>query len=136
MSKQTLEDFRDADVFDLRDVIERIEELEAEDLPDVGDVEDEDTRFLVDEMRTLRELMSDVEGMGGDEQWRGAWYPITFVRDSYWMDYAQELAEDIGAIPDANAAWPLYAIDWELAARDLQMDYSSVELDGVTFWTR
>lgn len=44
-------------------------------------------------------------------------------------DFAQELAEDIGAIPD-DAAWPNSYIDWERAARDLFMDYSDEPAPG------
>lgn len=59
----------------------------------------------------------------------------TLIRDSYFEDYARELAEDIGAIPD-DAKWPCNCIDWEKAARELQMDYTSAEFDGVTYWAR
>lgn len=38
-------------------------------------------------------------------------------------DFAQEIAEGIGAI-DKNAAWPYTCIDWEYAARELMYDYS------------
>lgn len=45
--------------------------------------------------------------------------------------YAEQFAEDIGAIDD-NATWPNYYIDWERAARDLFMDgYTFV--DGYVF---
>ena len=59
----------------------------------------------------------------------------TLIRDSYFKDYAMELADDIGAI-DNNASWPLTCIDWDQAARELQMDYSAVDFDGVTYWIR
>jgi antirestriction protein len=36
-------------------------------------------------------------------------------------DYAEELADDIGAIPD-DLSWPLTHIDWDAAARDLEYD--------------
>ena len=68
--------------------------------------------------------------MGG-----GDWYPVTLIRDSYFQDYAQELADEIGAI-DNKIGWPNTCIDWEKAARELQWDYSSVEVNGVTYWTR
>lgn len=87
------------------------------------------------ELVTLRALLDELKGNGGDEQWRGDWYPVTLIRDSYFVDYAQQLAEDIGAV-DPQAGWPTYCIDWERAARDLRMDYTSVEFDGVTYWTR
>jgi antirestriction protein len=46
-------------------------------------------------------------------------------------DFAQQLAEDIGAIP-ADAQWPNNCIDWEQAARDLFMDGYSLH-EGLVF---
>lgn len=115
------------DLIDLRDVIARYEELEDEG----EDVSPE----LRDERISLWGLLESCEGCGGDEQWRGDWYPVTLIRDSYFEDYARELAEDIGAVP-ADAQWPMRCIDWKQAARELQTDYTTVEFDGVTYWTR
>lgn len=86
-------------------------------------------------MEELEELLSELQGMRGDKQFDGDWFPSMLIRDSYFQDYAQELAEDCGMVND-NAAWPNNCIDWELAARELRHDYSSVEIDGVTYWTR
>lgn len=47
-------------------------------------------------------------------------------------DFAQELADSLGAIPD-DYSWPNSYIDWERAARDLMMDYGSS--DGHYFRT-
>jgi predicted lipid-binding transport protein (Tim44 family) len=82
------------------------------------------------EYRALQALQEEAEGYCDD--WR---HGATLIRDSYFKDYAQELADDIGAI-DRNAKWPLDCIDWEKAARELQMDYTSVEFSGVTYWVR
>jgi len=122
------------DIIDVRDIIARVEVLEAIDgIEDAIAARDEndDASELVD----LRALLADLEGAGGDEQWRGDWYPVTLIRDDYFRTYAQDLAEDIGAI-DANAAWPARCIDWTQAARELRMDYTSVTYAGVTYWTR
>lgn len=88
-----------------------------------------------EELETLEGLLSDLEGYSGDEQWDGSWYPVMLIRESYFQEYAQELADDIGAIPK-GAGWPCTCIDWEQAARALLIDYSSVEYDGVTYWYR
>lgn len=88
-----------------------------------------------EELETLEGLLSDLKGYGGDEQWEGSWYPVMLIRESYFQEYAQELADDIGAIPK-DAGWPCTCIDWEQAARELRMDYSSVEYDGVTYLYR
>lgn len=106
-------------------ITERVEALE-----DAERDEMEETEYKV-----LVALLKETCGYGGDHQWRGDWYPGYMVRDSHFEEYAQTLAEDIGAI-DRNATWPLTCIDWAQAARELQMDYSTVEYDGVTFWYR
>ena len=41
-------------------------------------------------------------------------------------EYAQELAHELGSIPE-DAAWPLTCIDWEGAWRDLRFDGYSTE---------
>lgn len=82
------------------------------------------------ELAALRALQDEAEGYSPD--WK---YGATLIRDSYFVAYAQELAEDIGAIKD-NGQWPNYCIDWDRAARELQMDYTSVEFGGVTYWVR
>lgn len=57
------------------------------------------------------------------------------IRDSYFETYAREMAEDIGALKDADH-WPCTCIDWERAADELKQDYTSIEFDGVTYWGR
>lgn len=154
-----------ADVIDSRDIIARVEWLEeldeasrtcdvcgepieAEtDSPthtDTGDIRcnsgdgidsvatpsgeplDEDERH---ELAALQELAGEADGT---PDWT---YGETLIRDTYFEDYARELAEDIGAV-DPNAGWPAYCIDWERAARELRMDYTAVDFDGVTYWVR
>lgn len=116
------------DVIDSRDVIARIEELESELCPsDESDGTDNAER---EELATLVALADEASGYAADWQ-----YGETLIRDSYFEDYAQELAEDIGAI-DSNATWPNNCIDWERATRELQMDYTAVDFDGVTYWIR
>lgn len=121
IATQTLDDFRRADVFDSRAVIERIEELESLDAPD----EDEAAELV-----TLRAFADEADGYIDD--WK---YGEAFIADSYFEDYARELADDIGAI-DSNATWPLTYIDWPAAADALKEDYTSIDLDGMTFWAR
>ncbi len=121
-------------VIDSRDVIARIEELEGEVLNDDGVIdqsnEDADYRDKCGELAALQALADEASGYAADWQ-----HGETLIRDSYFKDYAMELADDIGAI-DNNASWPLTCIDWDQAARELQMDYSAVDFDGVTYWIR
>lgn len=122
-----------ADVIDVRDVIARVEYLEGI-VPD-SDNDAGETNEAHEELAMLTELLDDLRSNGGDEQWKGDWYPITMIRDSYFVDYAQELAEDIGAINQAGA-WPNDCIDWDKAAEQLQHEYSTVTFGGVDYWYR
>jgi hypothetical protein len=108
-----------ADVIDSRDVIDRIDNLDG--------TEDESEQ---EELKALLALQEEAQGYS--EDWR---YGSPLIRDSYFEAYAEELADDMGAI-DRNAGWPLTCIDWEKAADELKQDYTSVEFDGVTYWIR
>jgi hypothetical protein len=110
------------DVIDSRDVLERIEELRDASSAPLDEAE-------ASELRALLVLASQDESC---EDWQ---HGVTLVRGSFFVEYAQELAEDIGAI-DGDAAWPARCIDWERAAKDLQTDYTPIEFGGVTYWAR
>ena len=119
-------DLRGNDVIDSRAVIDRIEELEAE-LADVS--EQERDQDAVEELAALRGLEEEA---CGSPDWR---YGGTLIREDYFQEYAQQLAEDIGAI-SGQERWPLTCIDWEQAARELQVDYSAVTFGEHTYYIR
>lgn len=142
------------DIIDSRNIISRIEELQDEQqaLKDaVADVEanlsesDENTSDLLEELeeanlslaewnadagaelKILEALRKEAEDISDD--WE---YGCTLVKDSYFEQYAQELAEDIS---DSNLdRWPCTCINWKMAYRDLKQNYTSVDFDGVTYW--
>lgn len=129
-------DCMSGDIFDIRDVIKRFEELEDEIEAYEEKMDDwQDNAENVEERDAIKSFLESVKGSGGDEQWRGDWYPVTFIADSYFERYAQEFADDIGAI-NSDQSWPNNCIDWERAARELQQDYSSVSIDGEDYWYR
>jgi hypothetical protein len=147
MTTETKEITNSEDVIDVRDIIARVEQLEAEPtlLEDghcaycarglkEGD-EDHEPDCEVLELQRLNALLEELAGNGGDEDWRGAWYPLTLVRDSYFKEFAQEEAENLDLVK-SDARWPHTYIDWERAARELQMDYTPTEFNGVTYWYR
>ena len=128
------------DIIDIRDVIARVEELrEARDEYDEfhntpgawANIDDGEP----EELRVLEALLEECKGNGGDENWRGNWYPSTLIRDTYFQDYAQELAEEV-ADPAFRPVWPYTCIDWEHAASELQRDYAAIDFDGVTYYYR
>lgn len=113
------------DVLDVRDIIERFEELESN--------EDRD-EYDEQEFKSLQSLLDDLCGNGGDEQWKGDWYPITLIREDYFEEYCEELVSDIGDLPREIPSY--IEIDWKATAENIKVDYFSVDFDGVTYWTR
>lgn len=112
------------DYIDSRDAQERIDYLAQ-----YENALEQDEQHELDALRKLKEQYIDYYGA---ESWE---FGAQFIRDSYMVDYAQELAEDIGAVKE-GMSWPNNCIDWEQAARELAMDYTEVEFDGVTYYTR
>ena len=120
MGTTTVDVSNTEDIIDSRDVIERISELEDADRDEVEQ----------DELDMLLALQAEAEGYIVD--WE---HGEALIRDSYFQQYAEGLAESIGAI-DRNASWPLSYIDWEGAADALKMDYTAIMYGDVTYWAR
>ena len=142
-------------ILDSRDLIERAEELLVEFENWKLNLTDDEKADMVEnfgyesfsnfEHEELLEWWQDVTSEGAEHkqiveleqeinssEWQ---HGLELIADSYFEEYAEQLADDIGAI-DRNAIWPVNCIDWEKAARELQMDYSSVDFDGETYWYR
>jgi len=159
-SREIIEEINDleAEIESLRndivDLEEQREELQAEmyDL-ETGDPNENDARMteIDQEIESIEidmsEKTSDIEATNSElkpltdlrdevEPYCPDWpHGVTLVADDYFEDYAYEMARDIGAIPD-DMSWPANCIDWTKAANALQMDYTSVDFDGITFWVR
>jgi hypothetical protein len=52
------------------------------------------------------------------------------IHEDNFIDAMRELCEDIGDLPD------YIVIDWEATAENLRADYTSVEFEGSTYYTR
>lgn len=117
------------DIIDSREVIARIETLEEMADADRNYWETDDSEAERDELDALTALAAEGATF---EDWS---YGVTLVRESHFKDYAMDFAEDIGAV-SPNASWPNTCIDWDQAARELRMDYTSVDFDGITYYGR
>jgi hypothetical protein len=146
------------DIIDSRDVIDRIEELrsEVDDLLSESMVSMDFDEFvegvcdrtleillsqefsredastledLCDELWPLMKLAEQGEGYG---DWDSG---ETLIRDSYFEEYAKELAKDIGSV-SGDEKWPLNHIAWEDAADELKTDYTELDFDGVAYQMR
>lgn len=126
------------DVIDSRDVIARIEELETdiavceEAAAESGDdpsAHEADYPEWREELAALKSLAE--EGSNCSVDWV---HGETLIRESYWVDYCEELCKDIGDMPRDI---PHYIeIDWEKTADNIAADYSTVDFDGVTYYIR
>lgn len=107
------------------DITARIAELEA------YDPYEELSEWAADELTALRELYDDLCGIFGADAI--SVNNPTLVRESHFVDYARNFAEEIvGGELDILDGF----IDWEGFASSLQGDYASVEFDGVTYYVR
>lgn len=144
------------DILDSRDVIARRDELaeeraalveaQSEGVEDIHD-NDAETRAAAlkaihDAGEALREWDADnAEELAaleafiseGSDEWS---HGVTLVRESYFEDYAQELAEEVCDIDFRKLSWPLTCIDWKQAARELRYDYTGADWAGVTYYYR
>lgn len=124
-----LDYFVHEDIWDSRDAIARINELEA---MNDGAYDNLDGHMDPEDYSELLAWRAFLDCGYLPSDWE---YGEQFIADRYFKDYAQELAEELGAIPDGYS-WPQSHIDWEAAASALQQDYTSYELAGHTFWAR
>ena len=123
--------FYGENILDSREVVVAIEELDDY-IQTVND-DPEDTTDLSEEheeLSALKEFARECENSCSD--WE---YGESLINDDYFVEHAEELAKDIGAV-NSDAAWPLNYIDWEAAADALKQDYSYAELDGTKWWFR
>jgi hypothetical protein len=150
MAHNDITDFDGADIIDIRDVIARVEEL-REELTNVKDEVGEQEQEMglnewcisidknnhpfgdsVEELQTLEDLLGELRGYGGDEQWGGDWYPATLIKESYFEEYMDDMLEDIGDLPKNIPSYLKIVVDYDA----LKQDYSEVEFEGNTYYYR
>ena len=121
-----------ADIIDLRDIIARVEELESEIEAYAEKMDDwQANADNQEELAALTAILDDLKGNGGDEKWRGDWYPVTLIRESHFNDYMDEMVQDCYNLPELPSFMTI-TLDYKA----LQMDYTSTEIDGVTYFYR
>lgn len=119
----------DEDVIDSRDIIARLEYL-REQLA----AEDDNEAMLDDDEREELEMLEALN-KEGEENISDWMHGETLVRDSYFREYAEQLASDIGAVNE-EARWPNNHIDWSAAADELKQDYTELDFGGITYYAR
>jgi len=129
-----LETLRDA-VTEAEDSIEEFENQENDPETEESELEKLNEElsaarleFGDDEQAELAELEGLRDEIGESEFRNGT----QLIPQRDFQEYAQQYAEDIGAIPD-DLAWPCTCIDWEAAADELENDFSAVTWQGVDY---
>ncbi|MGD9670265.1 MAG: hypothetical protein AB7U75_14705 [Hyphomicrobiaceae bacterium] len=125
------------DTIAMSDLLDAIAEIEDEynALKDAAESGEDSDLEALDEFcdtsgwTVMNDLVDEVTQSCGD------WQHEVLISESYFKEYAQELAEDIGAV-NRNADWPNNCIDWDAAAEQLKMDYTEVDFDGKAYWIR
>ena len=127
---RSLEELAREDVFDTRDLQERLDDLLSLGLADMTDEERaydfENEAAELELLLELRDEIGDTTFLDGEGM----------IRESYLTEYFQEMLYDIGDLPKDLPFYIENNIDWKGVTDDLLMDYSEVEIDGVTFYYR
>lgn len=134
--------YNNQNVIDSRDVVERIEELQTlcenfmtenglEEYPGFKNCDEESKWFDwdLDEGEELYYLQDFVEQYGNLSAWKDG---LTLVRDSYFGEYAEDLAYELYDIKSDQ--WPFTCIDWGEAANELKNDYTCLDFHGEDYW--
>jgi len=112
----------DQDIISSLDIIDRIEELEGYDLSDLSDQD-------IEELRTLKALAAQGEAESAD------WvHGETLIHRLHFVDYVADMLADCGTIP-RDIPW-FVEIDWEATAKNVEVDYASIDFDGVEYLIR
>jgi hypothetical protein len=115
-----------SDIVDLQDVINRYDEIIA---TPVDEREEWDEDFMAAVFELKEQLFAPLGDYARNEP--------TMIVDSYFEEYAQELAVELGFIDRNNIdEWPCSCIDWEDAAEQLKNDYTEVTFGGYTYYVR
>jgi len=136
------------DILQMTDIIEQFEELESErealtdaleeaenDQDKISaqtDLDNWDASESGVNFKLLTSLMDELNGNGGDEQFRGDWFPQCLIRYSYFENYIDDLLEDCGDIPKDLPFYLSITVDYKALA----MDYSTVEINGIEYMYR
>lgn len=137
-------DYNGDDTIDSRELATLLAEMASDrvDLVDaVAYAEDDDEREIAEadlaawdddngeEYEALKAFCEEAE------QYCDGWSSgVQLILDEHWTEYAEQLTQDIGAIPRGLPEW--LVIDWEATADNLRDDYTAVEWGGYTYWVR
>ena len=126
----------DIDTLDneISELSEEIDDLDENDPDDKNEIDlklddIEDKREQIEELQEELSMLLDVESEVPEFR-----HGETLIHENYWVEYVQDLCEDCGYISRDFPHW--IAIDWDATADNVAADYSTIELDGNTYYFR
>lgn len=116
------------------DEVRKLQELQEELDNAQEELEDFDKSDDKGELEMLKEIVSQGED---SPDWS---YGETLIHEDYFIDYAEELVNDCYELPKEliQGTWPWnhMNMNWASAAEELKNDYSTIEVDGETYYIR
>lgn len=105
-------------ILDSRDLAKRLEELQDE-RETLLEEWDNDNKEELDELENLESEISE---------WS---YGATLIDESDFVEYCEEMLEDIGDLPRDMPSY--IVIDWDATADNLKADYTTVTYQGTDY---
>lgn len=94
----------------------------------LDEAEQELEGFNADHASLMRDIEDAMEQVG--EDWK---YGIELIHERYWEDFVQQDMEEMGYI--SKDAW-FIEVDWKATAKNIAMDYVTVDLGDHTYYAR
>lgn len=101
-------------------------EYALQDASNFADNADEYAEFV-----GLMEILSEIEGNGGDHQWNGGWYPQELLHDNDFEQRMDEMVDECYELPKLPS-FCIITLDYVA----LRQDYTEIEIDGNTLLMR
>lgn len=135
-------------VVDSRDLIEKRDELKElilnsfiENFPHYEEMTErfEDIRFEEEELENwVQDFESEINEINEineiEIECTDFQYGESLINEDYFVEYCEELCKDCGYISTDFPSW--IEIDWEATANNISQDYTTVNYQGETYYTR
>ena len=104
-------------------------------LKEIDEAEEALNAFDREDLDLLTSIISDGESYSDD--WN---HGSTLIRENYFVEYIEDLINDCYEIPAEfnSGEWPFrhMKMDYEAAAEEAKVDYSTIEIQGETYYVR
>ena len=94
----------------------------------LDDAEQELEGFNADHASLMRDIEDAMEQVS---DWQ---YGETLIHERHWEEYVEELCNELGYVNTKDVWW--IEIDWRATAKNVAMDYTTVDFIGHTYYAR